>query len=59
MVYDPMLDYTVIKLKAGIKALKSIDRHSTYASYAPRIVDSMVADVKRYYDYLAELTETK
>lgn len=56
-VYDPMLDYTVSKLKDGIKELRRLDKHSDYASYAPRIAEAMLRGVKDYSDYLNGLVD--
>lgn len=52
---DPMLDYTVNKLKNGISALRHLDKFSTYTHYAPRIAESMAHDIQAYLIYLTQL----
>jgi len=58
-VHDPMLDYTINKLKNGIKELQHLGEHSTYTYYAPKIASSMAHDIKAYQDYLDELLQEK
>jgi hypothetical protein len=53
-VYDPMLDYTINKIKDGLKSLQRLDKHTDYAAYAPKIASSMLFDVKAYLDYLTK-----
>lgn len=55
--HDPMLDYTVEKLKIGIKALQRLDTFRAYRDYAPEISQSIAHDIKAYQEYLFSLKD--
>lgn len=55
-MYDPMLDYTIKKIEAGIKELRRLNSYKDYDCYAHRIAQGLSRDIEQYIEYLSSLS---